>query len=176
MPRIQPERTIALATADDVQYIVHLQKLWSNQVGFLPRCALQRYVDHQSTILVKESGQHAGYLNWTLTKKGLLRFIQVAIDPPLLRTALGTRLVRHIEAAARFNRCSLIRFQCRTDLDANLAWSALGFKPTALYQHQTARGLPSLEWTKLLLDPTPYLPPPTMTGGSRSNDRPHQQQ
>ena len=160
MPTIQPKRTITLATDRDIQYLVHLQKLWSNQVGFLPRCALQRYIDRQTTLLVKENGQHAGYLNWTLSRKGLLRFIQVAIDPPLLRTALGTRLVHHIEDAARRNRCSVIRFQCRTDLSANLAWQALGFTATAVYRPQTARNKPSLEWTKLLLDPTPFLPSP----------------
>lgn len=164
MPTIQPKRTLTLATPQDLAYVVHLQRLWSNQVGFLPRSALDRYIDSHQTLLVKENGQHAGYLNWTVARNGLLRFIQVAIDPPLLRTALGTKLVQHTEDAARRNNCSLIRFQCRTDLFANHAWSALGFRPTALYQRPTARRKPCIEWTKLLIDPTHFLP----LGGRRA--------
>jgi len=163
MPSPQPQRTITAAALEDLPYIVHLQRIWSNQVGFLPKSALERYIDSKNTLLVKERGQHAGYLNWTVTRNGLLRFIQIAIDPPLLRTALGTRLVNFTEDSARRNKCSLIRFQCRTDLFANHLWQALGFYPSAIYHRQTARRKPCLEWTKNLIEPSRFFP----NGGRR---------
>lgn len=149
----ETEHNIRLATDIDLSFIVHLQRIWSNQVGFLPRPALMRYIDNRSTLLVELNKQHAGYLSWQLTRKGLLRLNQLAIDPALLRGKLGTDIVTYIEKAARRGSCSVVRFQTRIDLDANLFFNDLGYKTTAIYHRPTARRRPLIEWTKCLLDP-----------------------
>lgn len=148
------DHSIRLAALTDLKYVVHLQRIWSNQVGFLPRAALTRYIDNRGTLLVRNNGQDAGYLSWQLTKKGLLRLIQIAVDPQLLREKLGSDVVTYIERAARAGACSVIRFQTRMDLDANLFWNDQGYTTTAVFQHPTARRRPLIEWTKCLLNPT----------------------
>lgn len=147
------QHQIKIANNRDLSYVIHLQKTWSNQVGFLPKAALQRYIDNRATLLVHLNGQHAGYLSWQLTRKGLLRIIQIAIDPELLRGQLGTALVAYIEAAARRGSCSVIRCQTRIDLDVNLFANVRGYHPTAIFQSPTARRRPLIEWTKCLFDP-----------------------
>lgn len=148
------QHAIRLATLADLKYVEHLQRIWSNQVGFLPRAALTRYIDTRATLLICSNGQEAGYLSWQLTKKGLLRLMQLAVSPDLLRGKLGSDVVHYIERAARKGACSVIRFQTRIDLDANIFWNELGYKTTAVFQHPTARKRPLIEWTKCLLDAT----------------------
>lgn len=128
-----------------------MQKRWSNSVGFLPRCAFERYIEGQQILIVQENGEAAGYLSWTFRKDGIVRLPQVAIHPDLLRTTLGTRLLHRIETAARKGNCSLIRLRSRSDLHANSFWPSVGFTCTAVIAKPSIRGLPLLEWTKQLL-------------------------
>jgi hypothetical protein len=96
----------------------------------------------------------AGYLIWTFRKDGLVRLPQVAIEPELLRTTLGTRIMNRIEKAAIAGDCSIIRLRSRSDLNANTFWPALGFSLTATLARPSHRGLPLLEWTKQILPTT----------------------
>ncbi len=148
------EHSISLASDSDLTYVLHLQRTWSNQVGFLPKPALQRYIDNKATLLVQLNGQHAGYLSWQLTKKGLLRLIQLAIDPELLRGKLGTDIMNYIEKAARKGSCSIVRFCSRSDLDCNVFFAERQYQTTAIFQHPTARRRPLIEWTKCLINPS----------------------
>lgn len=147
------DHSIRIATLRDLSYVIKLQRIWSNQVGFLPKPALERYIENQSTLLVRLNNQHAGYLSWALSRKGLLRLNQLAIDPELLRGKLGTDIVHAVERAARKGSCSVVRFQTRIDLEANLFWADLGYTTTAIFQHPTARRKALVEWTKCLLNP-----------------------
>lgn len=145
--------SISIASESDVAYVVHLQKVWSNQLGFLPKPALQRYIDNKATLLVQLNGQHAGYLNWQLTKKGLLRIVQIAIEPELLRGRLGTETMAYIEAAAKRGSCSVIRLCTRADIAATLFFREQHFQTTAIFERPTARRQRIIEWTKCLIDP-----------------------
>ena len=143
-----------IARPADLSFVLHLQRVWSNAVGFLPKPALERYIDNRATLLVQHNNQHAGYLSWTLTKKGLLHLHQLAIEPELLRGRCGTDIMQYIERAARKGHCSVIRFQSRIDLAANIFFNGAGFKTTAVFMHPTARRKPIIEWSKCLLDPS----------------------
>lgn len=149
-----PHRSIRIAKQTDVSFIVQLQKTWSNNVGFLPKCAFERYIEARQILAVTENGDLAGYLIWTFRKDGLVRLPQVAIEPELLRTTLGTRLMHRIESAARAGDCSVIRLTSRSDLHANTFWPELGFILTATLARPSHRGLPLLEWTKQILPTT----------------------
>lgn len=150
---MSPRRSIRPARSTDLAYLVQLQKRWSNAVGFLPRVAFIRYIDEHKILLVSENGQPAGYLTWSIRRDGMLHIPQVAIEPELLRTTLGTRLIHRIEKAATAGSCSVVRLRSRSDLSANSFWPTVGFSLTATIARPTARGLPLLEWTKCLLRP-----------------------
>lgn len=148
-----PRRSIRPATTADLPFLVYLQSKWTNNLGFLPRPALQRYIDKHSILIVAENTQHAGYLAWSMRPDGIVLIPQVAITPELLRTTLGTRLLNRIAKAAINGHCSVLRLRSRSDLPANSFWPTQGFTTTAIIARPTARGLPIIEWTKLLLSP-----------------------
>lgn len=146
-------RTVRTGTIQDLPYLTDLQSRWSQNVGFLPRCVLERYLERQQVYLVAENTQHAGYLLWTFRPDGLVRVLQVAIEPELLRTTLGSKVMRSLERRAIASNCSIIRLKSRSDLPANQFWPLFGFKPTAIVARPSNRGLPLIEWTLQLLDP-----------------------
>lgn len=147
-------RQIRMAKPSDLSFVEKLQTVWSNNLGFLPRAALRGSIEAKRILLVMENGQPAGYLSWCANRKGMLHIVQVAIDPVLLRTTLGTKIMRTIERSARVGDCSIIRLCSRSNLTANLMWPELGFKTTAVFQRNSRRGLPLIEWTKPLIDPS----------------------
>ncbi len=128
-----------------------LQARWSNNVGFLSRTALSDYIERKQLLIVRENGQPAGYLNWSCTKTGLVRVIQLALEPEVLRTHIGTKIVKHLVRAGQQGCCSIIRLKGRSNLDAHFLWPTLGFALTATFLNPTARALPLLEWTYPLL-------------------------
>lgn len=146
-----PRRTIRPAVPIDIRYLVHLQAKWTNNLGFLPRCALERYIDNRQVLTVLENNEPAGYLIWTFRKDGIVRIPQVAIDPELLRTTLGTKVMNHIRRAAVAGHCSIIRLKSRSDLKANQFWPGLGFRVTGVIARPSTRGLPLIEWTNELI-------------------------
>lgn len=151
---VKSHRSIRVARPADLSFILHLQKVWSNNVGFLPKCSFERYIDNHQILLINENDDSAGYLSWTFRHDGIIRLPQLAIDPQLLRRSLGTRIMNRIAAAGRAGDCSIIRLRCRSNLTANTVWPTLGFVVTAAVARPTARGFPVLEWTKQLMPAT----------------------
>ena len=144
-------RTIRLAAPADLNFLLDLQRTWSNNVGFLPRACFERYTAHDQILLVTENGTPASYLSWTASPNGLVRIPQVAVHPDLLRTTIGSKLIKHVVRAALRNRCSLVRLTSRSDLPANDFWPTLGFRCTAILTPQTTRNRPLLEWSLPLI-------------------------
>jgi N-acetylglutamate synthase-like GNAT family acetyltransferase len=145
------KRTIRQATAADLSFLLHLQRTWSNNVGFLPRQCFERYTLSGQILVVTENATPAGYLSWTAAPNGLLRLPQVAVHPDLLRTTIGTKLLRHVVRAAQRHCCSVVRLTSRSDLPANDFWPTLGFRCTAILTPKTTRNRPLLEWTLPLI-------------------------
>lgn len=152
IPASVPPRSIRYGKPTDLPYLIHLQKQWSQNVGFLPSSAFKRYLSTNQVLLVNEGGLEAGYLIWTFRHDGLVRIPQVAISPELLRTTLGSRIMNSITRSARSHSCSIIRLTSRSDLAANKFWPLFGFTPTAVIARPTTRGLPLIEWTLQLTD------------------------
>ena len=140
-------RTVKTASIRDLRFVVSLQRRWSNTVGFLPACTHQRYIEAGHVLIVLENDEPAGFLNFTITTKGLLRLPQVAIHPDLLRTTLGSKVMRTLIRHAERNQMGAIRLTSRSDLQANIFWPTLGFKPTAILTPRTRRNKPHIEWT-----------------------------
>lgn len=146
-------RSIRMAKASDIVFVNDLQRRWSNNIGFLPKAALEQKIEAHKCLLVFENDEPAGYLNWSDNRKGAVHVTQVAIDPELLRTTLGTKIMRTIERSAVKGGCSIIRLCSRSNLSANFFWPELGFTTTAVFQRNSRRGLPLIEWTKPLVTP-----------------------
>lgn len=152
--RITAARAVRTATTADLAFVIDMQRRWSNALGFLPKCCHERYIDAGHVLVVTHNGQDAGFLNFTVTPKGLVRLPQVAIHADLLRSSIGTLLLRQLTAAARRGHCEAIRLTSRSDLGCNLFWPTAGFRFTCLTRPASTRGFPLLEWTLPLYDPT----------------------
>lgn len=144
-------RIVRLASPKDLSYLVDLQNKWRHTVGFLPTQVLQRYIDRGQVAIAEENGWPVGYVNWCGNAKGILRALQIAVEPELLRGKVGSSLMSIIRQFAAAHELSLIRLTSRVDLQANKFWPTLGFSPTGIFKRHTVRRLPLIEWTLPLL-------------------------
>jgi N-acetylglutamate synthase-like GNAT family acetyltransferase len=146
-------RQIQLARASDLTYVLHLQKRFSNALGFLPKAALEWYVDHRRLRLASDGRQPCGYvvgrssLRWN---RQITPITQAAVDFDEQRRGAGLDLVGHVENEARQAGQSALQAMCRADLDANAFWRAAGFEEIGRYLTQTARGKEIICWRKCL--------------------------
>ena len=144
-------RIVRVAVSKDLSYLVALQNKWRHTVGFLPTQVLSRYIDQSQVAIAEENGWPVGYVNWCGSSKSILRALQVAVEPELLRGKVGSSLMSIIRQYAAAHELSLIRLTSRVDLEANRFWPTLGFSPTAIFKRQTTRRLPLIEWSLPLL-------------------------
>lgn len=143
-----PSRIIRPATQADLSFVVHCQRQWSNNLGFLPRSTLARYIGASQVAVAEENGFPCGFVDWCGTSKGTLRVLQVAVEPDILRGHVGTDLMTMLRDFSIANELSIIRLTCRAELPANHFWPTVGFHPTAIYHRATTRKIPLIEWTK----------------------------
>lgn len=138
---------VRLTTPRDYSFVASLQRRYSADVGFVCHSAWRRYIDDGRCILCLSRGQPAGYVLFNPCKTGLVRFLQIAISPELLRSKLGTLTMNLLEHAARTNNCSVIRGTARLHSLGYLFCQAYNFTPTAVFNQPTTRHLPRIEWT-----------------------------
>lgn len=154
MPHSTPkddEYRVRLTTPNDYSFVAALQRRYSADVGFVCHSAWRRYIDDGRCILSLSRGQPAGYVLFNPCKTGLVRFLQIAISPELLRTRLGTLTMNLLEYAARTNHCSVIRGTARLHSLGYLFCRAYDFTATAVFNQPTTRHLPRIEWTYPLI-------------------------
>jgi GNAT superfamily N-acetyltransferase len=150
--------TIRPATAADFNFVDALQHKWKANIGWLHTSALQAYIHRGCVTLCHSNGWEAAYVIHAPTPAGICRVAQIAVHPDLLRTTLGSQLMRAAETYARAHDQTTIRLKSRTDLPANLFWPELGYTRTATTAPLGPKKLPRHEWTKSLLDPPPPEP------------------
>lgn len=132
----------------DLKFIDHLQKKFSEQVGFLPRVALEAHIAKLRVSLVLENDEPAAYL---LGKGNYLRdphfgiIYQAAVSYDARRRLIGTALVQHLmdhmEPGVR-----LIGLWCAQDIEANEFWNACGFEAIAARHGSKRRGRVHIFW------------------------------
>jgi hypothetical protein len=147
------DRTITIATEADLFYVLNTQRKYTNDLGFIPRHGFQREIENGHILLLRHNAQSAGYLLWTSNHRGLLRVIQLACDPDLLRTYVGSALQTHLERAAIQFNCTTIRAKSAADVRYNVFAPALGMHPTAIYRPKNVRDRAIIEWTRNLIPP-----------------------
>lgn len=176
-PLFPPDSLIRTATARDMSFVLELQQRHSNALGFLPRAALDWYIDAGRLSLVLENGDPAGYivgrdkLRWNIALRPIT---QAAIDYSAQRRHHGLRLVARAALDAREAGQMAIQAMCREDLDSNAFWKAAGFEEIGRYAPQTARQKNMICWRLRLTNFTPAwfnIMPPVAGWRARSTRR-----
>lgn len=157
---------IRQATAKDLAFIEHLQRTFSNQLGFLPRAALEEYITRQSVTLAEQNDQPSGYilgLEAMRYDRRIRPITQAAICMDAQRRRQGLALVSHIAAIALLDGQQIVQCWCANDIEAMEFWPAAGFKAVAIRSPHNARGRNLTLWRKAIGSSEPYgfwTPPP----------------
>lgn len=167
--RSNPENKIRLATLADLSYVTSLAKTFSNQIGFIPKCGIEQYLEKSAVLLATENDSPAGFLvgNPALIWQPLLRPIsQAAIQFDAQRHSHGRQLVELVADLARSAGQIGIQANCREDLDANAFWHAAGFIKICYMQPRNARQKTVICWRKPLVKKLPlwFAAPPKRAG------------
>jgi GNAT superfamily N-acetyltransferase len=134
----------------DIKFLDHLQKKYSNQVGFLPRQALEWNIERGNVSIALENDEPAAYL---LGKGNYLRdphfgiIYQAAVSYDARRRLMGTALVQHfIDSVPAMNAVRLIGLWCAQDIEANEFWHACGFEAIAARHGSRRKGRVHIFW------------------------------
>ncbi|TVQ55669.1 MAG: GNAT family N-acetyltransferase [Phycisphaerales bacterium] len=132
----------------DLKFLDHLQKKFSNQVGFLPRQALEWNIERGKVSIALENDEPAAYL---LGKGNYLRdahfgiIYQAAVSYDARRRLMGTALVQHFIDHMEPN-IRLIGLWCAQDIEANEFWNACGFEAIAARHGSRRKGRVHIFW------------------------------
>jgi hypothetical protein len=117
--------TVRQAIADDLKYVMALQRANRESVGGLPSPALKERIDRGTLALASINDDPVGYLLYDL-RDGILRIAQACIQYDARRRTYGEQLWlwlinRHGPAMHE------ARLRCAADIDANVFWRSMGF-------------------------------------------------
>lgn len=167
---------IRLASLADLKYVEGLQKKFSNQVGFLPRCALEAYLNARQVTVTEENSDPAGYLIARTSLKHrpeLATITQACVQMDAQRRHHGLAVVSHFIAAAKADGAIGVQACCRLDLDSNEFWKAAGFKAVCFLTPKNARRQPLICWRLPLIKKLPlwFAAPPLRAGSTATPPR-----
>jgi GNAT superfamily N-acetyltransferase len=148
----EPPRLV-VASAKHRNFVLDLQRRFSNQLGFLPAQAIDEYIAARRICLALENGEPAGYVLARpnlASLPGVASCVQTAICFDAQRRKLATALIDRTANAALGAGAHLLQAWCRADLEANGFWEAAGFNAVALRRTGNARRRPLLLWRRAL--------------------------
>ena len=137
------DRSITIATENDLKFILDLQRKFSNQIGFIPRSKTEFELSKGNFLLGKLNCLDAGFL---YVLPGLscqpetTAIIQAAVRFDAQRMCLGLKLVEQLELISFLRGSLILQASCREDLESNLFWQAAGFSIVGTRPGGKARG------------------------------------
>lgn len=160
---------IRRSISSDVQYLSHLQAKFSNQLGFLPKPALECYAGNGWASIGTENGSEAGYIlgrpqyRWQPLMSPIT---QAAVAMDAQRRGLGLALVSQWVARATIAGKHAVQCICANDIEAMSFWPAAGFTAICEIDPANARGRKMTVWRRSLLDlpPTWFFNTPPVSG------------
>lgn len=123
--------SISAVRADGLQYELSLAKKLSEQLGFLPKPALQYYCVLGGVFRQHYNEEPAGFVvvNWSMRVNPFTAAIyQCATQSDVRRLWIAKELVDYVATAALARGCSKLQCWCAADLEANWFWRALDFQ------------------------------------------------
>ena len=118
---------IVQLTPADLNAVDELMKRYGQTLGFLPRGALQSYLEQEKGGILgakTEVGQLVGYLLYA-ANPNYFRITHLCVLEEYQGQGLAKRLVNDLKESANTQRA--IRLNCRRDFPANALWPKLGF-------------------------------------------------
>lgn len=132
--------TVRNAREIDVEFIDKLQKENSHAVGFIQRTVWDKYVfggERNFVVFIREkNADMVGYILLTPGKgrDTYTRIQQIAVREDARRLDYGSALIAVVrDFCETFNRAGA-RLRCRTDLESNKFWEALGFQRFGVWE------------------------------------------
>ena len=117
--------TIAKLLPIDLEAVDELMKCHSQTLGFLPKVALQSYLEKGGVLGTKNNaGQLVGYLLYA-ANPNYFRIAHLCVLEEYRGQGIAKRLVNDLKASATTQRS--IKLNCRRDFPANTMWPKLGF-------------------------------------------------
>ena len=119
--------TIEQLTPADLGAVDKLMKRYGQTLGFLPRGALQSYLEEEKGGVLgakTEAGQLIGYLLYAVNSS-YFRITHLCILEEYRGQGIAKRLVNDLKESATTQRA--IKLNCRRDFPANTLWPKLGF-------------------------------------------------
>lgn len=153
-------------TTDHVKMMVHLQKRFSDHLGFLPEKALAWYAAENHVGIAKENGTGVGYIlgRPAFAYQPLMRPItQAAVFLDAQRRHHGLKLVEAVCHKAATAGQHVVQASCAADLDACDFWMEAGFIPVFLHKLENRRQRDIVIFRRLLTPHCPdwfWTPPP----------------
>jgi GNAT superfamily N-acetyltransferase len=124
----------------DLLFIDKLQKDNANAVGFIQRTVWDNYVfggERNFVVFVCEKNNDpVGYILLTpgRTNNAYAKIQQIAVRDDARRLDYGSALIKVVrDFCETFNRAG-VTLRCRTDLESNKFWRALGFEQYGLWE------------------------------------------
>ena len=116
---------ISQLTLADLNAVDELMKRYRQWLGFLPREALQNYLEKGTVLGAKaDDGQLVGYLLYA-DRYDYFRITHLCVLEEYQRQGIAKRLVNNLKGLA--NTQKVIKLNCRRDFPANNLWNKLGF-------------------------------------------------
>lgn len=147
-PLTQPGQShIRTATATDLNYVVHLQKKYTDQLGFLPTAALDAWINRNCVKIIEENGHPAGYIlaRHRLNSARWCRpLTQVAVAMDAQRRHNGLELLRSVATDAYGQLFEALQCWVAADIEAVQFFTAAGFVQIGERRPQNARQRPLL--------------------------------
>lgn len=169
---------IRLATLTDVRFIDHLQRIYTDAVGFMPRQALHEAIDESRITLATENDSPAGYL---LTRPKLryqdklASIVQAAVAMDAQRRHHGLSLLHRFELQCIRTGKIAIQACCAVGVEANEFWRLAGFTPIAHLTPPNKRQREVICWRKALTHKIPswFVTLPPRSGAGARKTRSH---
>ena len=133
---------IRLASIKDLMYVVGLQNKFSNQLGFLPRQALEEHLKAGFVTMALENSEPAGYIlvrNRVNSARWCRPITQIAVQMDAQRRHIGLRLLNDLEKVSRSDLMEGLQCWVRDGLEAVEFFESAGFELIGSRDPQSAR-------------------------------------
>lgn len=124
-----PMHPIRRATQSDLSYLLHLQRKFSDQIGFAPTTAYIDRIEKGHVLVTTENNDPAGFVLACCRLDRTLHISQAAVELDLQRDLHGASMLAYLAARARLAGCDRMTCTVRDNIPAHRFWQALGFTP-----------------------------------------------